>query len=221
MKNIRVLFFGKKSDSYCCKALEFCSKNFIGVEYYLGGWKDSFPIKKSEWEGDLIISYLSRWIIPENLLKKAKIAAVNFHPASPEFPGAGCFNFALYNNSKEYGVTCHHMEPKVDTGKIIATKRFEIDKSYSLEDIINKTHFILNNFFYEVMKYFLDTGTFPESRESWSRKPYKIKQVDELSFIKPDMPKKEIERRIRATNYRNFKPFTIINGYKFELKKGD
>ena len=58
--------------------------------------------------------------------KKSKTAAINFHPASPEYPGTGCNNFALYENAGEYGVTCHYMAPKADTGKIIKVKRFPV-----------------------------------------------------------------------------------------------
>ena len=71
------------------------------------------------------MSYLI-WVVPEWLLRKAKIAAINFHPASPDYPGIGCRNFALYENAKEYGVTCHHMSATIDTGSIIEIKRFPI-----------------------------------------------------------------------------------------------
>ena len=55
-----------------------------------------FPKEAKKWQGDYIISYLSRWIVPSYLLNNAKIASFNFHPASPEYPGIGCNNFALY-----------------------------------------------------------------------------------------------------------------------------
>ncbi len=78
------------------------------------------------WQGDYIISYLSRWVVPAELLERARRAAVNFHPASPDYPGIGCNNFALYENAAEYGVTCHHMAPRVDSGEIIAVRRFPV-----------------------------------------------------------------------------------------------
>ncbi len=65
-----------------------------------------------------IISFVSPWIIPENLLNSAQKAAINFHPGPPDYPGTGCYNFALYEGTKKYGVTAHHMEKKVDTGNI-------------------------------------------------------------------------------------------------------
>ena len=107
-----LLFLGKADDPDCARALEFCQQAFAPVTYCLGKWGDPLPGKVQEWEGDYIVSYLSRWVVPDALLKRARKAAINFHPASPEYPGIGCNNFALYENASEYGVTCHHMAPK-------------------------------------------------------------------------------------------------------------
>ena len=49
------------------------------------------------WDGDYIVCFRSLFILPDSLLKKARIAAINFHTAPPEYPGSGCINFALYD----------------------------------------------------------------------------------------------------------------------------
>ena len=51
---------------------------------------------------------------------------INFHPGSPEYPGTGCTNFAIYNKEKEYGVTCHYMKTSVDSEILSQVKRFPI-----------------------------------------------------------------------------------------------
>ena len=121
-----ILFLGKKKDENTLKAIDFIKSNFENREIFLGDWGDPFPEKLDSWEGDYIVSYLSRWIVPALLLKRAKTAAINFHPASSSYPGIGCNNFALYNQEESFGVTCHYMLPMVDTGKIIASKIFPI-----------------------------------------------------------------------------------------------
>ncbi|MFW8746219.1 formyltransferase family protein, partial [Mesorhizobium japonicum] len=68
------------------------------------------------------------WIYPAQLLSNASFAAINFHPGSPDYPGTGCTNFAVYEGAKEYGITCHHMKAGVDSGDIIAVKRFSINE---------------------------------------------------------------------------------------------
>ena len=83
----------------------------------------------------MIVSYLSPWIIPASILGNASVAAVNFHPGPPKYPGIGCTNFAIYREEEIFGITCHHMHATVDTGPIIAVRRFPLlptDSIYSL-----------------------------------------------------------------------------------------
>ena len=124
MKKKNILFLGKKNDAYTLKALEHLKLLFSDVTSCLGVWGQKLPEEASCWSGDIIISYLSRWVIPEYLLTKAKDMAINFHPATPDYPGIGCINFALYECAPVYGATCHHMNKQVDTGNIIRVERF-------------------------------------------------------------------------------------------------
>ena len=89
---------------------------------YFGERGDKFP-KGPRQTGprDILVSYLSPWIIPGKILDKTKLWNINFHPAPPEYPGIGCFNFAIYNREKSYGVTAHLMAEKVDTVIISGT----------------------------------------------------------------------------------------------------
>lgn len=135
-----VLFLGKENDGHVQKALDFCRLNFTDVTACLGKWGDPLPEDIERWEGEYVISYLSRWVVPEYLLKKAKVAAINFHPASPDYPGIGCNNFALYEEAKEYSATCHHMASRVDTGAIIAVKRFPVFPSDSVSTLLSRTY---------------------------------------------------------------------------------
>jgi len=189
--NCSILFLGKKKDEHCKRALDFLYKNFNNINVYLSAWGDPFPEEIGWWEGEFIISYLSRWIIPEHLIKRAKIAAINFHPASPEFPGVGCNNFALYENSKEYGVTCHYMNPKVDTGKIIAVKRFPVFANDDVSSLLSRTYDFQLALFYEIIGKILTGEELPESPEKWSRKPFTRKEFNELNKITSEMDSEE------------------------------
>lgn len=71
--------------------------------------------------------------------------------------------------------------------------------------------------FYNVMAAVLN-DRIPESREVWKRKPYTRKDLNELSRITMEMDVAEVERRIRATRYRKWKPIVEVAGYEFELK---
>jgi methionyl-tRNA formyltransferase len=213
-----ILFLGKADDADCARALEFCRENFENVTYCLGQWGDPLPENILNWRGDYIISYLSRWVAPEKLLKNARKAAINFHPASPEYPGIGCNNFALYENAKEYGVTCHHMAAKVDTGKIIAVKRFPIYPEDNVESLLRRTYEYQIALFLEIAKLIAEGRELPVSSETWSRPPFTRKQFNELFVITPQMSREEIARRVRAVSYKHWQPYVELQGYRFEYK---
>jgi methionyl-tRNA formyltransferase len=200
-----VLFLGKSNDENCQKALQFCERNFETVTSFLGDWGDPIPPNAFAWKGDLIVSYLARWIVPASLLSQARYA-INFHPASPEFPGVGCINFALYGNSKSFGATCHHMLSRVDTGAIIAVKRFEILDTDNVESLLERTHVTQLSLFFEVLNGVVAGKGLAASNEHWSRDPFTRKELDALMEITDDMPEEEIKRRTRAVTYKEWRP---------------
>jgi methionyl-tRNA formyltransferase len=217
-KKFSLLFLGKTNDSDCARALGFGQQNFASVTYALGKWGDPLSEDIRSWRGDYIISYLSRWVLPEELLNRAKKAAINFHPASPEYPGIGCTNFALYDNATQYGVTCHHMAGKVDSGRIIAVKRFPIFPEDGVDALLKRTYINQIELFYEIVKIMADGKELPESSEKWTRPAFTREEFNELFKITPGMNKEEIARRVRAVSYGKFQPYLEIEGFKFEYK---
>jgi methionyl-tRNA formyltransferase len=217
-KKFSLLFLGKADDPDCARALEYCQANFAPVASCLGKWGDPLPPAIQAWEGDYIISYLSRWVVAEALLKRAGKAAINFHPASPQYPGIGCNNFALYENAKEYGVTCHHMAAKVDTGKIIAVRRFPVYPQDDVAALLKRTYENQIALFFEVAAMMAEGKELPVSPETWTRPPFTRKQFNELFRITPELPRDEIARRIRAVSYGPYQPYVEVEGYRFEYK---
>ena len=213
-----LLFLGKAEDPDCARALQFCQQVFAPVTYCLGKWGDPLPLDIQAWEGDYIVSYLSRWVVPDTLLKRARKAAINFHPASPEYPGIGCNNFALYEGAKEYGVTCHHMAAKVDTGRIIAVRRFPVYTEDDVDALLKRTYENQIALFFEIAQLMAEGKDLPVSSESWTRAPFTRKQFNELFRITPDMPRDEIARRVRAVSYGPYQPYVEIEGFRFEYK---
>jgi methionyl-tRNA formyltransferase len=216
--DLSILFLGKAEDPYCARALAFCQEHFSQLTACLGVWGDPLPETARTWEGDYIISYLSRWVVPEYLLVRARKASFNFHPASPDYPGIGCNNFALYEDAKEYGVTCHHMAPKVDSGSIIAVKRFPVYPEDGVTELLERTYEHQIALFLEILGTLADGQELPASKETWTRSPFTRTQFNELFVITPDMDREEIARRIRAISYEYWQPYTVIQGYRFEYR---
>jgi methionyl-tRNA formyltransferase len=199
------LFLGKANDAHVGRALEFCRLNVATVSAYLGRWDDPLPDGAASWTGDFIIGYLARWIVPGALLDRAKIA-INFHPGPPEYPGYGCNNFAIYEGAAEYGVTCHHMSPRVDTGTIIAVKRFPVLASDNAGTLLARAYDFQIVLFYGVVTRIIRGEDLPVSRERWAREPFTRKQFGELGRLTPGMSEQEIARRKRALDVGALKP---------------
>ena len=217
-----ILFFGKHGNQYCAAAVEFLKTHFPAHTIFLGRRDEPFPQSAYQWKGDHIISYLSPWIIAEEALANAKISSINFHPGSPEYPGIGCTNFAIYDAVKSYGITCHHMDGAVDTGKIILVKRFPIFNTDSVFSVTQRSYCYLLETFYEVVSTFLSHSALPQSNESWKRKPYRREDLEELCRIVPGMDLIEMQRRIRSVTFPNQGGAYIeIDGLRFELGTGN
>lgn len=73
-----------------------------------------------------VLSVLNRIILPPDLLEALDEPACNIHPGPPEFPGIAPEAFALYAGATSFGVTAHHMTPRVDDGPIVAVMRFPV-----------------------------------------------------------------------------------------------
>lgn len=213
----RVLFLGKENDAHAERAAGFCRMNFSDVSVHVGNWGDPLPDQVRDWRGRYIISYLSRWIVPQCLLEQASVA-INFHPGPPEYPGYGCNNFAIYDEVAEYGVMCHHMAAEVDSGPVIAVRRFPVFASDTADTLLSRAYDWQLVLFYEIMTHLIRGETLPASGENWSRKPFTKRQFQQLLLITPDMSKQEIARRIRASTLSVSKPTLELRGFFFQLR---
>lgn len=217
-KKLKVLFLSKRENEYAHRAADFIRRHFFEPLVFEGRRDEKLPDEVLNWKGDLMISFISSWIYPKTLLESARIAAINFHPGSPEYPGTGCTNFAIYNGEKEYGVTCHHMNASVDSGQIIMVKRFQIKEEDTVLSVTQFCYELIEESFYEIMDYVLHDRPLPVTNDRWKRKPYTRKQLDELCHIRPDMSEEEVEKRIKATTYKTPWAFTRIGNHIFKLQ---
>jgi len=216
-KEYKIAFLAKDEKPGVNEALEFLNKTGFSVTKFLGALGDPFPAQLNSDKFDIIVSYISPWIVPVKVLNQTKLWNINFHPGPPEYPGIGCFNFALYNGDRKFGCTAHIMEEKVDTGKIIAVTRFEVKNCESVSGLADDTYAAILCTLKDVFSYIVKNNTLPFSSEQWTRKPYKRKELEELATIQTDMNEEELDKRIRATYFPGKPaPFIELFGHRFE-----
>lgn len=168
---------------------------------------------------DYILSYLSKKILKKKFLKSTRQYNINFHPGSSKYPGIGCFNFALYNNEKSYGVTAHLMSEKVDTGEIIAERKFKIKKNLDVKMISEKSYKEMFKLYRDILN-MIKENKIKFSAIKWKTKPYQRSDLNKLSKINFSDSKSTILKKIRCTYFEGKpKPYTLIKGIKFNFEK--
>lgn len=194
------------------------SKIFNRYDLILGEAGDRLPIKKMMGKYDLLISYLSPWIIPKKILKRNKLN-INFHPGPPNYPGIGCTNFAILNKEKFYGCTAHEMDEKVDTGKILGVRKFKINQNITVDQLLNRTYKEMEKLLFFIIKRVIINKNFSNALK-WERRPYKRRDLHKILEIKKKDSVAKIKKIIQATNYSDYPgPYVKLANYKFQLVK--
>ena len=153
--------------------------------------------------------------MPTWLLENAD-TAINFHPGTHDYPGTGCYNFALYEEAKVYGCVCHHMAEKVDTGVIIEEKTFPTIGVDSVEQLKQRTMEGMVGLFEKIVSAIAHGEELPTAPIAWSRRPFTRHDLEDLRKINADMSAEEIRRRVRAVTYPGFPGAEIeIGGVSF------
>lgn len=211
---MKILLIINKEKKFSKQVITFLKKKFIKLKVidhnnFNNNIKNNF---------DYVLCYLSKKILKKNFLNKTKKYNINFHPGPSKYPGIGCFNFALYNNEKDYGVTAHLIDEKIDSGKIIKERTFKIDKSYDVKKISGKSYMEMFFLLKEIVK-MITKNRISFSGKEWERKAYTKKDLNKLANIKNSYSKKKINKIIRCLYMHNKPaPFIIIKGFKFEYK---
>jgi methionyl-tRNA formyltransferase len=167
-----------------------------------------------DWGCDLLISYLCPRIIPSNILSASRLP-INFHPAPPEYPGFGCYNFAIYEGADEYGATCHRMVAEVDSGDIYALRRFPMAADVSVATLQEATLAAMHELFVDVLRR-IAGGEVLKKTEDWRRPPTSRKDFEALRQVPVDADAGEVDRRVRAFAHPDFDGAYIrLHGFDF------
>ena len=229
LKDKNVLFFGLNNCKNSEKALEILNRSGCLLTAILEKKRnENLPDKVLNWSGDYIFSYRCHWLIPIEVINRAKLLAINFHPAPPLFPGSGCYSWAIYKSSKEYGVTIHIMDENFDSGKILEVYRFPIFEGMKVGQLIEKTY----NFSIDCFEKYINSLKLKSnddilhlkksiSKHKWLDKPKKLSDLNEMRLINTNISKNELKQRIKAFHFDDYPICLDFHGHKFKLMQED
>lgn len=171
-------------------------------------------------EFDYIISVQYHKILKPQHIARATKLAINLHMAPlPEYRGCNQFSYAIVEGAKVFGTTLHVLDVGIDSGDIIAEKRFDMPEGIYVEQLFQMTSEKSVELFKESILDILNGNyTRIPQKDLVAERGTKIvyrKDIDKLKQIDLSWDKDKIERYIRATLMPNFEPpYTYVGGEK-------
>ncbi len=172
---------------------------------------------------DYLISVQYHEIIRGAYLSKAKKMAINLHMAPlPEYRGCNQFTFAILDGKKEFGTTLHIMSEGIDSGDIIAERRFPVPQDCFVKELYDLTFKESCILFEEEIANILNGEVKAVAQSKFlgvrgcsmhfRKEIHRVKEID-LSWSE-----EKIWRHLRATSMPGFPPpYFKINGKKVNL----
>ncbi len=174
---------------------------------------------------DLVISVLYPYIIEDDIIGKASIAAINLHQAPlPEYKGCNSASHAIINGEKRFGGTLHLMTKELDSGSIIEKRMFDIDDSITAKELYEQNDMNCFNIFKDNIRNILanEFSRTPQDKliksHLYGRDSLKEKRIE------LDWPFERIWKFVRGNEFSPFESaFIESNGRRIYLttKYGD
>jgi methionyl-tRNA formyltransferase len=135
-------------DIHVTKLVNFL--NTLGIDYIISTSKEEIRA----FDFDIGVSYCFPYIVDVNeVVCGKKRFWYNYHPAPlPEYPGLNNYSIPIQRKVKEFGVTLHRMTNKLDSGKVIAVKKFSLESCpVNTNELGNIAHYYLFQLFKETI----------------------------------------------------------------------
>ena len=118
---------------------EYCKKNKISFRNpEILDTQEEIKIFK-ELSPNLIVVVAYGKIIPENFLNISKFGFINIHASLlPKWRGAAPIQRAIMNGDKKIGVSIMKIEEKLDSGPVLASREFNLDKNENHGEVEKK-----------------------------------------------------------------------------------
>tara|TARA_Y100001958_G_C21004052_1_gene386740 strand:+ start:67 stop:639 length:573 start_codon:yes stop_codon:yes gene_type:complete len=130
-------------DNINAPGLIYAKKNsipYLLIDTNLRSFENKLLMELKKYKITLICLAGYMKIISKKFISNFRKKIINIHPSLlPKFKGLNTFTRVLRNNEVKTGCTVHHVNPKVDTGKIIVQKTFFINKNDNEEILKIKT----------------------------------------------------------------------------------
>ena len=166
-----------------------------------------------------LIAFVTPEIVSSGTLDRLGYGALNFHPGPPGYPGWAPAHFALYERATEFGATVHVMVERVDVGPIVDVARFPIPADISVAGLEGLAYAHLAQLFWRMAKSLAtDPKPPPALPVQWGSRKYSRRAYRAICDIPLDIPKDELDRRLRVFGGNHFGICPTINLHGIEFR---
>jgi len=165
-----------------------------------------------------LIAFVTPEIVSKGVLSRLGFGALNFHPGPPGYPGWAPSHFALYERAQQFGATAHIMVEQVDAGPIVDVALFPIPDDISVLGLEGLAYAHLAQLFWRMAKSLATDPQLPPALPvSWGSRKYSRRAYRAICEIPLDIPKDELDRRIRVFGGNHFGicPTIKLHGIEF------
>lgn len=102
---------------------------------------------------DLLVSMSFDQIFKKKIINLVSKKIINCHAGKlPFYRGRNVLNWVLINGEKEFGITTHFINEKIDEGNVIMQKNFLIKKNDDYQTLLKKSHTECAKILFETIK---------------------------------------------------------------------
>jgi methionyl-tRNA formyltransferase len=214
-KQLNIDIIGVDGSPRCKKIKEFSER--VGLQILNG------EIPKC----NVIISVQYHRILSSKEILAASERAVNLHMAPlPEYRGCNQFSFAIIDEVDEFGTTLHEILPGIDSGPIIAEKRFKISRNIWVKELFDLTYKASLDLFEQELPKLIYGEYRPINQVSLlSSRGVSFhfrKEIESIKKIDLNWSNNKIKKYLRATMMPGFEmPYTMVDNTKvyFSVKE--
>jgi methionyl-tRNA formyltransferase len=175
---------------------------------------------------DVLISVQHNEVLPKAFLDRVGNYAVNLHMAPlPEYRGCNQFSFAIYDGSPLFGTTLHFMDAGVDSGPIVAERRFSTDGIRDVRSLYDRTEVESVHLFAEHVDDLISgqaTAMDPVKYADRDSRLILRKDIKSISEIDDSHSTEEMFRRIRACAISSrVGPGLTVDGVHYTIRRVD
>ncbi len=160
-----------------------------------------------------------RYLIPLQLINAAPLGAVNLHPSLlPKYRGRAPVNWAILNGETEFGLTAHFVDEGIDSGDIIAQRRYTLTLEEDVGDALNKLYPLYSEITREVLDCF-SAGKVVGTPQDHTKATTFPRRTPEDGAIDWNKPAKDILNLVRAVAAPYPGAFSFVAGEKITVWK--